>query len=190
MTSVEHIEVVSEWPGCPDVVCKAPTKIAYAAENPKISSDQWGYAVPKEAQCYTWTKLLLDAAARPTAFDDPGMRDVCGGLLLRLPPGKSARAVCQDYLRGLYLYLVSTLKKRFGAELFPLTPMDCWITVPAIWSDKAQALTRNAARGAGFGERDFDTLNVIPEPEAAALTVLKPRVGIAAANHVKVSKGG
>lgn len=129
--------------------------------------------MPGGLRCYTWTKLLLDTDADLTAFDDPALKDIFGEGLLQLPPGKTAEDVCRDYLRGLYGFLVQTLQKRFSPEIFSVTPMECWITVPAIWSDKAQASTREAARSAGFASRPFDVVNVITEPEAAAITVLK-----------------
>jgi hypothetical protein len=190
MTSIEDIEVIREWPACEDNVWKAPTKLAYAAENDdKMESDKWGYAVPAGALCYTWTKLLLEARTSCRAVADSSLRDVCGEKVLQVPPGKTARDVCQDYMKGLYNYLVKTLKRRYGDERFAATPMDCWVTVPAIWSDKAQDLTRDAALCAGFGGRNFDTLNVISEPEAAALTVLAPRLRSGAAHDITVSPG-
>lgn len=187
MNSIEDIEVMSQWPGFPDIVWKTPSKMAYASENPRLNADQWGYAVPFGSRSYTWTKLLLDKDARLTEYDDPTLKDLFGDGMLRLPPGKRAPDVCQDYLHGMYLYLVSTLEKRFTPQLFRVTPMECWITVPAIWSDKARSLTRKAAIKAGFGSRLFDVVNVISEPEAAALTVLKPHIGETATDPFKVS---
>lgn len=57
--------------------------------------------------------------------------------------------------------------------VFNSTPMDCWITLPAIWSDEAKELTLQAANNAGFGKRDGDELHTIAEPEAAAIAVLR-----------------
>lgn len=42
------------------------------------------------------------------------------------------------------------------------------MTVPAVWSERAKHLTRNAAYEAGFAARAGDTINVIAEPAAAA----------------------
>jgi hypothetical protein len=186
--SIDDIEVLSDWPNWPFTVWKAPTIIAYASENPRLSDDQWGYAVPAGAQCYTWTKLLLDKDTRPTGHDDPALRDVFGDGMLRLPSGKLAETVCEDYLRGIYRYLVSVLRRRFGQQIFDVTPVECWITVPALWSDKATALTKQAAVNASFAAaRAFDSVNIIKEPEAAALAVLKPLMDAGAANRLKVS---
>ncbi|PPJ53004.1 hypothetical protein CBER1_11214 [Cercospora berteroae] len=51
--------------------------------------------------------------------------------------------------------------------------MDCWLTVPAVWSDQAQNATKATAKEAGFGSRPGDSISLIPEPEAAAVAVLK-----------------
>jgi hypothetical protein len=184
--SIDDIEVISDWPNWPHTVWKAPSKIAYASENRRMLDNQWGYAVPSGAQCYTWTKLLLDKDARPADYDDPTLHDVFGSGMLRLPPGKSAEAVCEDYLRGLHHYLMGVLRKRFGHDVVQMTPIECWISVPALWSDKATALTRQAAVAAGFASRAGDSVNIVREPEAAALTVLKPHLSSRAASPLKV----
>ncbi len=56
---------------------------------------------------------------------------------------------------------------------FENTPMDCWITLPAIWSDEAKDATLKAAKRAGFGNRPYDEVFTIAEPEAAAIATLK-----------------
>lgn len=170
--SIRDIEVINEWPKCPGTVWKAPSKIAYASETNPVPGVQWGYAVPPGAECYTWTKLLLDKEALP--MDDPNLGAVFGSGMLVLPPGKEAEVVCEDYLRGMYKHLVDVLVKRYGSGLVQVTPIECWITVPALWSDKATELTRQAAVRAGFASRPRDSVNIVREPEAAALTVLKP----------------
>ncbi|KAF3286593.1 hypothetical protein TWF970_008445 [Orbilia oligospora] len=43
------------------------------------------------------------------------------------------------------------------------------MTVPAVWSEKAQSLTKEAASRAGIGQRDKDRLFLLSEPEAAAV---------------------
>jgi molecular chaperone DnaK (HSP70) len=58
-------------------------------------------------------------------------------------------------------------------HLLQVTPIEFWFTMPAIWSDRAQEATRQAARAAGFGTREGDLIQMITEPEAgvhAALT--------------------
>jgi molecular chaperone DnaK (HSP70) len=94
-----------------------------------------------------------------------------------LPKGKSAKQVVTDYLSCLYKHLVETLKDKDEA-MFQITPMEVWITVPAMWTDAAKATTIEAAIAAGFGARYLDSIHMITEPEAAALSVLRPQIGM------------
>jgi hypothetical protein len=187
-SSFNDIQVISDWPGHRYTTYKAPSTIAYASENNRLFWDVWGYEVPAGARCYTWTKLLLDKDTLPTAHDDPLLQDGVGDGMLRLPDGKAARDVCEDFLRGMYRYLSQVLVRRLGRKIFDVTLIECWITVPATWSDKATALTKQAAMNAGFASRDFDRVNVIKEPEAAALSVLKPLLEASSDNPLRVSR--
>lgn len=188
-TSIDDIQVVGSWPAHDHTAWKVPSAIAYASENPRLGGvDQWGFGIPAGAQRYTWTKLLLDQDTLPTEHDDPLLRTLFSDGLLSLPPGKSAEAVCEDYLRCIYRHLAAELELRFGQHIISVTPIECWITVPALWSDKATALTKQAAVNASFAAaRAFDSVNIIKEPEAAALAVLKPLMDAGAANRLKVS---
>lgn len=47
------------------------------------------------------------------------------------------------------------------------TPRDYIITVPAVWTEVARELTADCAVAAGMGPKD--QLNIVSEPEAAAL---------------------
>ncbi|KAK7535588.1 hypothetical protein IWX49DRAFT_602368 [Phyllosticta citricarpa] len=172
--SIDNIEVITQWPGTSDTTSKVPSRIAYASENRNLSADTWGFAVTASMESYSWTKLLLDRSATLTDFDDPGLRNLMGTGMLRLPAEKSAKDVCQDYLTCLYHYTAETLSKKYSPEIYNITPVECWITVPAIWSDAAKDATRAAAVTAGFGSRPSDSVNIITEPEAAALAALKP----------------
>ncbi|KAK8190110.1 hsp70-like protein [Phyllosticta capitalensis] len=175
-TSADKIEILSQWPGTRHTVSKVPTSIAYASENPHLNADAWGFAVALDSVSYTWTKLLLDGSATIAENDDPALKDLFGKGMMKLPPGKTAKQVCTDYLRGLSEYLSATLCKKFSREVYSITPVELWLTVPAIWSDAAKDATRNAAVAAGFASRSFDRIHVIPEPEAAALAALKPHL--------------
>ncbi|KAK8161276.1 hsp70-like protein [Phyllosticta citrichinensis] len=177
-TDVDKIEVINQWPGAPGVVAKVPTRIAYAIENPNLDSDEWGFAVSAGSISYTWMKLLLDGSTTPAEYDDPALQDLFGKGMMCLPPHKDAKQLCADYLRGLYDYMVATLCKKFSREVYAITPVDLWLTVPAIWSDAARDATRSAAIFAGFGSRSFDRIHIISEPEAAALTALKPHLNV------------
>jgi hypothetical protein len=51
---------------------------------------------------------------------------------MRLPPNKTAKDVCQDYLTGLYKYAVERIKRQIGSDIFDASFLECWVTVPAI----------------------------------------------------------
>ena len=173
-TSIEDISIITAWPDANVASsCKAPTRIAYAAENPALtmSQDLWGYAVKPNMTSCSWTKLLLDTDV--SNHDDPNIRAATDQGILHVPSNKKPEDVCADYLRHIYQHTVDTLRKQIGQSFLDATPMECWLTVPAVWSDRAQDLTKQAAQTAGFGSRPQDKVFVIPEPEAAAVTALK-----------------
>ncbi|KAL1644914.1 hypothetical protein SLS58_003985 [Diplodia intermedia] len=63
-------------------------------------------------------------------------------------------------------------RQNFKDKYTLLRRIECWITVPA-----AKDATRSAALDAGFGSRHLDKVNLMPEPETAALAIaLKPRL--------------
>jgi molecular chaperone DnaK (HSP70) len=136
---------------------------------------------------YLWTKLLLGKDSRSRESQHSSLRDLYGNGFCTLPPGKTAKDVATDYLRGLYKYLEERLQRHDDA-VFRITPMEFWITVPAMWTDSAKMATIEAAQAAGFGSRPMDEIHIITEPEAAALTVLMPRVGLGAVSGLEVSR--
>lgn len=178
--------MVSRWPNHRDNCWKAPTNIAYSHENPRLDRNHWGFEVTRGLKQYVWTKLLLDQNTDLTQYDDPLLAQMYGSGFLTLPPGKTAKDVATDYLKELYQYLMQHLEKELSAGVVRAMPMECWITMPAIWSDSAQAATRAAALAAGFGSRPGDRVNMIAEPEAAALYALKPYLGPRCLDPLKV----
>jgi hypothetical protein len=72
------------------------------------------------------------------------------------------------------------------AATFDITPMECWITLPAIWIEEAKDATLKAAKNAGFGGRSIDEVFTITEPEVAAIATLKRYSGPNTLNSVKV----
>lgn len=173
---LDEINLINNWPGKPGE-CKTPTRIAYKSENNDLTEDLWGYKANASLISCSWTKLQLDNDSKEDEHDDPRLKEAASkvdGAIFHVPQEKKPADVCEDYLRHLYEFFVKRLQEK-GTNLlvFNQTPMDCYITVPAVWSDKARALTLKAAKAAGFGNREGDTMQLIPEPEAAALTVLK-----------------
>jgi molecular chaperone DnaK (HSP70) len=141
---------------------------------------------------YSWTKLLLDKGADATEFDDPDLQDLVksqGDGLMKLPFHKTPTDVAGDYLWEIYKYFMNELEKRISPEILRVTPMEFWFTVPAMWGDKAKDATRQAALKAKFASRLGDRLYMIPEPEAAAVAILKSLTHDGAENQIKPNDG-
>lgn len=169
------------WPGGPrennDYLTKAPSQFAYEHENEGLEKDVWGYEVEAGMTSYSWTKLLLDRKALQNHSDDPGLKDAIDLGMLRVPHGKTAVDVVSDYLRGIHKMFWAIIGEKLGGyDILDVTPIEFWLTVPAIWTDEAKSATRQAARRAGFGSRPGDEVNLIPEPEAAAHLALKSSI--------------
>ncbi|KAH6663115.1 hsp70-like protein [Halenospora varia] len=175
-TATDKINIIKDWPSNPGVVSKVPSIIAYAEENhdDELEEDAWGFSVNGGMTSYVFTKLLLGQDSRST---ETRLKGLFGKGFCTLPDNKSAQDVCTDYLRGIYHHVVKKIEKP-NPVLFRVTPLEFWITVPAIWKEHAKTATLHAARDAGFGSRRIDTVHLITEPEAAALSVLVPKVGI------------
>ena len=185
-SSADKIEVIRQWPSGPGTIGKVPSVIAYAIENQddEVSEDQWGFAA-SGLKSYMWTKLLLGKDSRGTVAQNAQLKELYGNGFCTLPAGKNAKDVVTDFLNGLYKYLIERLQ-RHDEMTYRITPMEFWITVPAMWTDAAKTATIEAAQAAGFGSRSMDSIHIITEPEAAALSVLMPRVGLGAVTGLEV----
>ncbi|KAL2862593.1 Hsp70 family protein [Aspergillus lucknowensis] len=194
-TDLNDIKLISTWPGASrdtETVFKAPSRIAYAADNPRVTKDRWGYQVEPGMLTYSWTKLLLDQSTPLTKYDDLTLESASLSGILRLPKGKGAVDVVADYLSKVYEHILKTIAKHITEESLRVTPLEFWFTVPAIWSDKAQDATRAAAKRAGFGGSFFrpnDKVFLISEPEAAAITALKKYTTSSMGGSVKAGDG-
>lgn len=184
---VDDINIITTWPGEISTSSKVPTRIAYMAENNTLKKNRWGYEVEPKHTSYSWTKLLLDKNAVRTSFDDPSLSKISTNVIMQLPKFRNAPGVCEDYLRELYGYVSERLKRQLGAATFDLTPIECWITLPAIWSEEAKDVTLRAAKQAGFGSRTDDEVYTIAEPEDAAIATLRGYSAMGSVNAVKVS---
>ncbi|KAH8715147.1 Heat shock protein 12B [Beauveria bassiana] len=152
---------------------KAPTRIAFAEENPDLNCNVWGYQLKPGMRSCSLTKLLLDKSALLSDFDDCSVYDASTNDLMRLPEGKSAKEVATEYLRQMYNMFEKSKKELFGSMNLDELPVEFWLTIPASWSEKAKLLTKAAAMEAGFGNRAIDRVMLISEPEAAAQYTLK-----------------
>ncbi|KAL4901109.1 hypothetical protein BDW74DRAFT_88294 [Aspergillus multicolor] len=194
-TDISEIVVISNWPGPSrdvDAAFKTPSRIAYSAENPRLSKNRWGYQVEPGLVSYSWTKLLLDKGTALTQYDDPALEDASRIGIMKLPEKKTEVDVVSDYFTEIFEHILKTIGKNITEAALAITPLEFWFTVPAIWSDRAQSATRNAARRAGFAGslfRPLDKVFLITEPEAAAIAVLKKYSKNAMGGSVKAGDG-
>ncbi|SAM03639.1 hypothetical protein [Absidia glauca] len=91
------------------------------------------------------------------------------GDVLRVPDGFKVIEIIADYLREFHAHVVSEMRKGF-AHQFEGRYRYC-LTVPAMWSDRAKQMMREASILAGIIDKDdhHDRLMLISEPEAAAI---------------------
>jgi hypothetical protein len=125
---------------------------------------KWGFEVsPTDTRRISCIKILLDPSQpRPTFVNSKK---------LMLPAGRKPVDIVADYLAALRDHCRTTLSRRLGAEAAESTPIEYVLTVPAVWSDKARALTLEAAMRAGLG--GTSGLRLITEPEGAAEYALR-----------------
>ena len=169
----DKIVGVKRWPNAHQYYSeKTPTIIAY--ENGKPIA--WGGRVkPSHLTQISYFKLGLQEGAiqRLSLLSRSEGESSLGGFPTdsswRHPnlPLKSSVDFVADYLKELRQYLLNEiLPKDFGKEFLARQGYRYVLTVPAMWSDKATALTKSAALRAGFREEE---LELVTEPEAAAL---------------------
>ena len=107
---------------------------------------------------------------------------------MQLPEGKGPITVCEEYLVGVFQVLWERLKGEYG-EILDETPIEAYITVPAIWGDPAKRYTKTASRRAGFSERPNVKIIIISEPEAAATLALSTYSGCGIRNQIREGAG-
>lgn len=160
--------MITNWPGDEGDHEKVPTIIAYGTEN-QFSGRKWGYEVTPGMKAYSWFKLKLVENEEEDEHDDPLLRQIAGQGLLRLPQGKTADDVCEDYLNCLYNYVIRPLEEKGEKRGLKNMPIKFVLTAPAGWADHAKARIKAAAERAGFGSRSGHSVRMADEPEAAAL---------------------
>ncbi|KAI4158523.1 MAG: hypothetical protein LQ342_007364 [Letrouitia transgressa] len=140
---------------------KVPTELRYEG-----SECKWGFQVDDFGPRHQWFKLELDPS------QSRGVTDLSRQYPDQnaLPPGYnfSGEKLCTDYLKALREHTEEVLKHKLPQSILKSTPIEYIITVPAVWSDLAQARTRSCAEAAGMGKQ----LMIISEPEAAAIYAL------------------
>jgi len=159
-TFADKIRVLKIWP-------KASAKGAQEKTPSIISYDppRWGVKVQSQHKLkVSRFKLGLEPERVREVYGLQG-----GDLAIGLVPAlnKTAVDVTADYLTHLNRYVESeAFPNEFGKEFLTAQRRQYVITVPAIWSDRAKDLTRQAASRAGIPS---DKLLLVSEPEAAAL---------------------
>lgn len=159
----QNVSVIKTWPN-PSLLYteKIPTVIAYHTDPPT-----WGRAVkPGHEPRVVNFKLGLEPRVPQHYGTQTSNNAPAFGTHPKLP-GKKAVDFAADYLTCIYKFVHNDfLPKQFGEEFLRNQYISYIITVPAIWTDLAKDLTRQAACRAGFPD---ERLLLISEPEAAAL---------------------
>ncbi|KAG0036652.1 hypothetical protein BGZ82_003913 [Podila clonocystis] len=156
-----EVHEVSTWPKQTHNYPKVPTCNLYGPNSKEIL--EWGYTAKvaitkppyKNHVLLSKYKLHLDEASGPHP---------------PLPNGLTIVDAIADYLRLFHAHVVQTVLKGFGAA-FEQQHIQYCLSVPAMWTDNAKALMRQAALQAGMIS-PLDPphrLLLISEPEAAAL---------------------
>ncbi|RMY46672.1 hypothetical protein D0863_15799 [Hortaea werneckii] len=168
-----------------DVLTPPPKKEKSKGKGNKATSNmRWGYQVRQDEQRLRCLKLLLDPEQN---FPDYVSLDDIKQQLATT--GKSVNSVIAEYLKALFDHTKEALKRRYSEYFVSKTPLQVVLTVPAVWSDKAQEATLAAAKDAGIG----DQITMISEPEAAAvyaLQAIQPNDLSVGQNFVVVDAGG
>ncbi|KAF9105975.1 Heat shock 70 kDa protein 12A [Mortierella sp. GBA35] len=156
-----EVQEVSTWPKQTHNYPKVPTCNLYGPGSKDIL--EWGYTAKvaitkppyKNHVLLSKYKLHLDDASGPHP---------------PLPNGLTVVDAIADYLRLFHAHVVQTVLKGFGSA-FEQHHIQYCLSVPAMWTDNAKAIMRQAALQAGMIS-PLDPphrLLLISEPEAAAL---------------------
>ncbi|KAI9277266.1 hypothetical protein BDA99DRAFT_430181 [Phascolomyces articulosus] len=170
-TNSTPIEVfdIQNWPHkSGNFYPKVPTVSVYSRQNnlfnKRLTLSEWGHGAKKVA-------LKPDVAKQYSIFLSQFKLHLDESL--KRPPLKNGLTPVQvvaDYLAMLHKHTLQELSLGFANNYDPDTFRYC-LTVPALWSDKAKHLMRQAAIQAGLitPSDPPDRLTLISEPEAAAI---------------------
>lgn len=125
---------------------------------------QWGYEIKGTVPRHEWFKLGLDPEAAKTGL----AKDYPSVTALPEVEGEENKKLVVDYLTNLRGQAEAAIETSYGYRLFQKTSREYIITVPAVWSDKAQAAMQTCAKEAGMGSE----VQIITEPEAAGIYAL------------------
>lgn len=170
----KRITAIQRWPNN-NSTARIPTAISYDANG---AVQGWG-ASAKPGKTAEYFKLGLQRSGGPRKLE--GIPVSAAGTLsefLTDPDGKytdlahkSPLDFAADYLSSVHEYLVQKyLPNQYGIASFKQVQLGYVITAPAIWTEKAKYLTRQAAIRAGIND---SSLVFTTEPEAAVLSCHK-----------------
>ncbi|KAH6674763.1 hypothetical protein B0J14DRAFT_652947 [Halenospora varia] len=170
-TSPTELFIVSSWetkePNNHDLE-KVPSIVTYNKEG-NVSS--WGFSLVEKKHHLSWFKMgLSEEATQMLAKEQP--ERYADLVKLFKKHNKQPVEVSADYLRKLWAHAVKNIEERMDPLIWETIKFKIVLTVPAIWDHRAQELTKQAARNAGMLDRRGTTLELIGEPEAAALAVV------------------
>ncbi|KAI1154192.1 actin-like ATPase domain-containing protein [Nemania diffusa] len=166
-------QIVDEWPDKADTRDKVPTTLQYdnnegrqALEGPP---SRWGFETENDPQepKYQWFKLELD----------PTLRSMLARKYPKTaiqPKPEHVEKLVTDYLGVLRKHAEGRIKASFaglGDALLRHVPWEYIITVPAVWPETAQNITRKCAADAGMAPAS--PVQIITEPEAAGIYALE-----------------
>ncbi|KAI8086084.1 uncharacterized protein BX664DRAFT_359643 [Halteromyces radiatus] len=156
----EEVFDIVKWPKQNNnIYPKTPSLALYRKGSTSLVD--WGHAARRIAMKPNSQDYLLMSKFKLFLMDDT--QDT-------LPNGLNVIDVIADYLRAFHDHVKSELLKGFAGN-YDQSKFRYCLTVPAMWSDRAKAATREAAIRAGLVLRSDhpERLMLISEPEAAAL---------------------
>ncbi|KAG0259140.1 Heat shock 70 kDa protein 12A [Actinomortierella ambigua] len=154
-------KLISEWPNQRMSYAKAPTISLYKKTKEGYEMSAWGSSVKYERE------LLRSECMHLYKFK-PHLDENT-----ELPPWNRPIPVhdaIADYLKGFHEYTARQIEQQLGGR-WTRENFRYYLTVPAMWSDKAKHIMRWAAIRANLINEDDhpDRLVLVSEPEAAAL---------------------
>ncbi|KAK8000514.1 hypothetical protein PG990_013114 [Apiospora arundinis] len=168
-----RVDVIRDWPA--ETVYerdlqKVPTRLHYGDDG----QIYWGFNIPDNVEPLQWFKLLLlDEGDMDNHLRNSEHIKKAQNMLNDL--GKDAITVTADYLRLLWNHALGNAKRIKGRGTVESRPFHVILTVPAVWPESARNRMRRAAEKAGIFDKRLGgvtTLELISEPEAAAIAVL------------------
>ncbi|KAF9580397.1 hypothetical protein BGW38_002977 [Lunasporangiospora selenospora] len=159
-----EVEPVSRWPMQQSDYPKVPTLSLYQKDKAKPKLAAWGWNAHKMAWSPTVVKErdhFMLSQFKLQLDESLDNKPLEGGI--------TALDAIADYLEGFLAYVTPEILKTFGKAFTPQHFRFC-LTVPAMWSDRAKNIMRQAAIKAKIISEDDhpDRLILVSEHEAAA----------------------